>query len=221
MVSYCFVLDVCGKKLSPTNENKGWYLIRKKKAKLIQRFPMVIQIFKEVSEEEMDQTPIHFNIDDGSKYTGVALVQEGKMKNKPLFKGTIEHRTDVKEKMDVRRGYRRYKRSHKKYRPTRFSNRSSSKRKTRIAPSIKQKKEATLRVLNQLKKWIRVDSIHLENVLIDIRKLEKGSQLYRWEYQQSNRLDENLRKATLMRDDFYLSRLWEKRWETRSSSYYS
>ncbi|MCM3652537.1 RNA-guided endonuclease IscB [Metabacillus litoralis] len=202
MVSYCFVLDVCGKNLSPTNENKGWYLIRKRKAKLIHKFPMVIQLFKEVPEGEIDQTLIHFNIDGGSKYTGVALVQEGETKNKPLFKGTIEHRTDVKEKMDVRRGYRRYKRSHKKYRPTRFSNRSSSKRKGRIAPSIKQKKEATLRVLNQLKKWIRVDSIHLENVLIDIRKLEKGSQPYHFEYQQSNRLDENLRKATLMRDTF-------------------
>jgi hypothetical protein len=202
MVSYCFVLDVCGKKLSPTNENKGWYLIRIKKAKLIHKFPMVIQLFKEVPEEEMDQTPIHFNIDDGSKFTGVALVQEGRMKNKPIFKGTIEHRTDVKDKMGARRGYRRYKRSHKKYRPRRFLNCASSNRKIRIAPSIKQKKEATLRVLNQLKKWIRVDSIHLENVLIDIRKLEKGSQLYRFEYQQSNRLDENLRKATLMRDDF-------------------
>lgn len=202
MVSYCFVLDVCGRKLSPTNENKGWYLIRKGKAKPIHKFPMVIQLFKEVPEEEMDRTPIHFNIDDGSKFTGVALVQQGRMRNKPVFKGTIEHRIDVKDKMDVRRGYRKYKRSHKKYRPKRFSNRSSSKRKTRIPPSIKQKKEATLRVLNQLRKWIRINHIHLENVLIDIRKLEKGSTLYRWKYQQSNRLDENLRKATLMRDQF-------------------
>lgn len=202
MVSYCFVLDVCGKKLSPTNESKGWYLIRRRKAKLIHQFPMVIQLFKEVPEEEMDQTSIHFNIDDGSKFTGIALVQEGRTRNKPVFKGTIEHRMDVKDKMEVRRGYRRYKRSHKRYRPKRFSNRSSSKRKRRIAPSIKQKKVATLRVLNQFKKWIRINSIHLENVLIDIRRLEKGSNLYRWEYQKSNRLDENLRKATLMRDDF-------------------
>ena len=129
MVSYCFVLDEKGRKLSPTNENKGWYLIRKEKAKLIHKFPMVIQLSKEVPEEEIDQTPTHFNIDDGSKFTGIALVQEGRTKNKPVFKGTIEHRTDVKDKMDVRRGYRRYKRSHKKYRPKRFSNRSSSKRK--------------------------------------------------------------------------------------------
>ncbi|RBW69844.1 RNA-guided endonuclease IscB [Bacillus taeanensis] len=202
MVSYCFVLDRKRRKLSPTNENRGWVLIRKNKAALINKFPMVIQLFKEVADEEIDQTPIHFNIDDGSKFTGIALVQECQTKNKPVFKGTIEHRTDVKEKMDKRRGYRRYKRSHKKYRPKRFHNRSSSTRKGRIPPSIKQKKEATLRVLNNLMKWIRVNHIHLENVMIDIHKLEKGSQPYRWDYQKSNRLDENLRKAALMRDHF-------------------
>jgi hypothetical protein len=86
MVSYCFVLDVCGKNLSPTNENKGWYLIRKRKAKLIHKFPMVIQLFKEVPEGKIDQTLIHFNIDDGSKYTGVALVQEGETKKNPYLK---------------------------------------------------------------------------------------------------------------------------------------
>ena len=202
MVSYCFVKDGSGRKLSPTTENKGWYLIRKNKAKLIRKLPMVIQLFKEVPEDKMDQTWMHVNIDDGSKFTGIALVQECNTKNKPVFKGTIEHRVDVKDKMTVRRGYRSYKRSHKRYRPKRFSNRSSSRRKGRVAPSIKQKKEATLRVLNQLYKWVRMDRIHLEHVLIDIRALENGSKLYQWQYQKSNRLDENLRKATLLRDHF-------------------
>ncbi|RBW68604.1 RNA-guided endonuclease IscB [Bacillus taeanensis] len=202
MVSYCFVLDGKGRKLSPTNENRGWVLIRKNKAALINKFPMVIQLFKEVADEKIDQTLIHFNIDDGSKFTGIALVQECQTKNKPVFKGTIEHRTDVKDKMDTRRSYRRYKRSHKKNRPKRFHNRSSSTREGRTPPSIKQKKEATLRLLNKLMKWTRVNHIHLENVMIDIRKLEKGSQPYQWDYQKSNRLDENLRKAALMRDHF-------------------
>lgn len=88
---------------------------------------MVIQLFKTVEVDEMDKTPIYLGIDDGSKFTGVALVQKGKTKNKPLFKGEIEHQQDVKSKMDVRRGYRRYKQSHKKYRIKRFDNRSSNK----------------------------------------------------------------------------------------------
>jgi len=202
MTSYCFVLDKNGNKLSPTKENKGWYLIRKKKAKLLNKFPMVIQFFKSVLNEEIDQTPIHLGIDDGSKHVGIALVQECPTKNKPVFKGTIEQRQDVKHLMDVRRVYRKYKRYHEKYRVKRFDNRASSKRKGRIAPSIKQKREATLRVVKKLQKWCRINVIHLEDVMMDIRALQAGHKLYKWQYQKSNRLDENLRKATLLRDKF-------------------
>ena len=199
-MTHCFVLDAQGNKLSPTRENRAWYLIRKQKATLKSKFPMVIQLKKEIPVEEIDTTSIRLGIDDGSKFVGIALVQECKTKNKPVFKGTIEHRTDVKEKIAVRRGYRRYRRQHKKYRPARFDNRSSSKREGRIPPSIKQKKDSILRVVNQLHKWIRIDRIFLEDVLIDIRALEKGYKPYKWEYQQSNRLDENIRKAVVLRD---------------------
>ncbi|WP_445506848.1 RNA-guided endonuclease IscB [Niallia sp. 03190] len=202
MTSYCFVLDLNGQRLSPTKENKGWYLIRKNRAKLVNKFPMVIQLLKEIPPEEIDKTPIALGIDDGAKYTGIALVQDCATKNKPVFKGTIEHRQDVKDKMDVRRGHRRYKRSHKKYRKERFDNRKASKRKGRIPPSIKQKKEATLRVIKKLTQWCRMDHIHLEDVQIDIRALSEGKKLYRWHYQKSNRLDEHLRIAALMRDQY-------------------
>ena len=201
MTEFAFVLDAIGNRLSPTKKDKAWYLIRKKKAQQVNKFPMVIQLNKVVDEKQMDTTPIHLGIDDGSKFTGIAFVQECQTKNKPLLKGTIEHRDDVKHKMDARRGYRRYKRHHKRYRQKRFDNRSSSKRIERFAPSIKQKKQAVLRVVKMLHKWCRVDSIHLEDVAIDIRALQEGYQLYKWKYQKSNRLDENLRKATLIRDD--------------------
>ncbi|WP_066312705.1 RNA-guided endonuclease IscB [Bacillus sp. FJAT-29814] len=199
-MTYCFVLDAQGNKLSPTRENRAWYLIRKKKATLQNKFPMVIQLKREIPLEEIDTTPVKLGIDDGSKQVGIALVQECKTISKPVFKGTIELRTDVKEKMSVRRGYRRYRRQHKRYRPVRFNNRSSSKKEGRIAPSIKQKKDSILRVVNQLHKWIRIDHSFLEDVLIDIRALEKGYKPYNWEYQRSNRLDENIRKAVVLRD---------------------
>jgi hypothetical protein len=199
-MTYCFVLDAQGRKLSPTKEKRAWYLIRKQKATLENKFPMVIKLEKEIPMDEIDSTPVHLGVDDGSKQVGIAIVQEGKTKSKPVFKGTIELRTDVKEKISVRRGYRRYRRQYKKYRPARFDNRSSSKNVERIAPSIKQKKDSIVRVINQLHKWIRINHIYLEDVLIDIRALEKGYKPYNWEYQQSNRLDENIRKAVIMRD---------------------
>ena len=197
---FCLVIDKAGNKLDPTNKNKAWYLIRKGKAKQINKLPMVIQLNKEIKSSNINTDCKVLGIDDGSKFTGIAIVQECKYKNKPLFKGTIEHRQDVKHLMDVRRGHRQYRRRHKPYRRKRFNNRKSSRRRNRLAPSILQKKQATLRVVKQLIKWIQVDKIILEDVKIDIRALTDGFKSYTWQYQKSNRLDENIRIAVLMRD---------------------
>ena len=197
MTEYSFVLDINDKKLAPCNINKAWYLIRKNKAILIQKIPMAIKLKKEIKETNVE---IICGIDDGYKNVAIALVQKCKTKNKPIFKGTIELRQDVMKLMEQRKGYRRYKRSHKKYRKARFNNRASSKRKMRIAPSILQKRQSTLRVLKRLLKFVDIKEIYLEDVAIDIRALSEGKKLYKWQYQKSNRLDENIRKAVILRD---------------------
>ncbi len=197
---YSFVIDSEGKRLSPTPANNAWFLIRKGKAKLVSKYPMVIQLFESIDEDEIDKSGTLCGIDDGSKHVGLALVQRCKTKNKVVFKGQIEQRNDVKKLMTIRRGYRSYKRYHKRYRIMRFDNRASSKSKGRIAPNIKQKKDSVLRVINELNKWIRIKEFWLEDVMIDLRALTDGYESYSWEYQKSNRLDENLRKAVIIRD---------------------
>lgn len=200
MTKYCFVLDADGKPLSPTKEVKGWYMIRKGKATLVSKYPMTIQLKRVIPVEEICKDEIRCGLDDGSLHTGIALVQKCQTKNKVLFKGTIEQRNDVKRLMDVRRGYHRYHRQHKRYRKARFDNRSSSKRQDRIAPSILQKRQATMRVIYHLNKLINITNYWLEDVAIDIRVLTDGYKLYSWQYQKSNRLDENIRKAVILRD---------------------
>ena len=202
MTNYAFVLDADGKQLAPTKEVKAWYMIRKGKARLVSKYPMVIKLNHVISDDDICKDEIRCGIDDGALHTGIALVQKCRTKNKVLFKGTIEQRNDVKHLMDVRRGYRRYHRYHKRYRKVRFDNRSSSKRKGRVAPSILQKRQATMRVIHHLNKWINITSYWLEDVAIDIRALTDGYKPYRWQYQKSNRLDENIRKAVIMRDGF-------------------
>ncbi len=202
MTNYAFVLDADGKPLSPTKETKAWYMIRKGKAKLVSKYPMVIQLKRTIPDDEICKDEIRCGIDDGGLHVGIAIVQKCKTKNKTLFKGTIEQRNDVKHLMELRRGYRRYHRYHKRYREARFNNRKSLKRKERIAPSILQKRQATLRVVNQLNKWININSYWLEDVAIDIRALTDGYKPYRWKYQKSNRLDENIRKAVIFRDNY-------------------
>lgn len=200
ITSYAFVLDVNGKPLAPTKEQKAWFLIRKKRAALVSKYPMVIQLNKEIPDDKICKDEIRCGIDDGGLHTGIALVQKCQTKNKVLFKGVIEQRNDVKHLMDVRRGYRRYHRYHKRYRPARFNNRSSSKKEGKIAPSILQKRQATIRAVAQLNKWINITDYWLEDVAIDIRALTDGFKPYKWQYQKSNRLDENIRKAVILRD---------------------
>ena len=200
MTSYAFVLDANGKQLAPTKECKAWFLIRKKRATLVSKYPMVIQLKKKIPDKEICKDEIRCGIDDGGLHVGIALVQKCHTRNKMVFKGTIEQRNDVKHLMDVRRGYRRYHRYHKRYRPARFNNRSSSKREGRITPSILQKRQAIIRVINQLNKWINITNYWLEDVAIDIRALTDGYKPHWWQYQKSNRLDENIRKAVILRD---------------------
>lgn len=199
--AYAFVMDANGEKLDSTPERKAWYLIRNKKATIVQLIPLTIKLSKVIPKSEVNSSRIILGIDDGSKFTGLSLVQKCKTKNKPIFKGTIEHRQDVKHLMDIRRGFRKYRRSHKRYRKQRWGNRASMSRKDRIAPSIKQKKDAILRTIHSLNKLIKISSIVIEDVLIDIRALTEGYKPYRWIYQKSNRLDENIRKAVILRDE--------------------
>ena len=64
MTSYAFVLDANGKQLAPTKEQKAWFLIRKKRAALVSKYPMVIQLKKEIQENEICKDEIRCGIDD-------------------------------------------------------------------------------------------------------------------------------------------------------------
>lgn len=200
ILNISYVLDGEGKPLSPTKEMKAWYMIRKGKAKLVSKYPMTIQLIRIIPKEDICKDEVRMGIDDGSLHVGIAVVQKGKKKNKVLLKGTIEERNDVKKLMETRRGYRRNRRSNKRHREKRFDNRTS-KHRSSIAPTIKQNKQATIRVIDTINKIIPVTKYYLEDVKIDIRALEDGYKPYKWEYQKSNRLDENIRKAIIIRDN--------------------
>jgi len=195
---YAFVLDAEGEKLDPTIVQNAWRLVRQKKATLITKRPMTIQLKKVVDNPNNDE--IRIGIDDGAKHVGLALVQKCKTKSKVIFIATMEQRNDVHKLMEQRKSYRCYRRYWKRYRKQRFSNRANSERKERIAPTILQKRQAIVRLVDRLNKYIRINSIYLEDVAIDIRVLTDEKKVYSWQYQQSNRLDENLRKATILRD---------------------
>ena len=200
MSKISYVVDATGRPLAPTKEVKAWFMIRKGKATLVSKYPMTIQLFRKIPKEEICNDEVRLGIDAGSLYTGIAIVQKCKKYNKVLLKGTIEHRKNISKLMIERAGYRKNRKKNKRYRKQRFSNRTSHKR-SNLVPSIKSNKDEIIRTINNINKFISIDNYYLEDVSIDIRALQDGYKSYKWQYQKSNRLDENIRKSIIIRDN--------------------
>ena len=101
--------------------------------------------------------------------------------------------------MTARRGNRRQRRARLWYRPKRFLNRAKSRRSGRLPPSVNANANEVIRVVSKIP--LAIQRINVEDVQVDIARLNNPD-LTGTEYQQSNRLDENLRMATLMRDKY-------------------
>ena len=85
MTNYAFVLDANGKQLAPTKEQKAWYLIRKKRATLVSKYPMVIQLNKEIPNDEICTDEIRCGIDDGGLHVNVKDTVEIVDVIKPIY----------------------------------------------------------------------------------------------------------------------------------------
>lgn len=187
-----YVKNQDGRPLMPCMPAKARKLLQTGKAKIVDYRPFTIQLNWQCEGRVQDVT---CGIDKGSSVTGIACVGNGSV----LLAAEIHHRKDVKTKMEDRRDRRKSRRSRLWYRPARFLNRASSKRSGRLPPSIKTNVEEVIRVVKQIP--LPISSIVIEDVQVDIARLN-NSTLLGSQYQDPTRLDENLRLACLMRDDY-------------------
>lgn len=192
MSTLVYVINQNGHPLMPCQPAKARKLLRDRRAKVIGRCPFTIKLLWDCEEHVQEVT---LGIDKGSHVTGFCCVGKGKI----LLSGDIEHRRDVKAKMDGRRINRRKRRNRKWYRAARFLNRRSSKRSGRLPPSIKTNVEEVIRVVRQIP--LPIGKIVIEDVQVDIARLNNPT-LQGSQYQDPTRLDENLRIACLMRDGY-------------------
>ena len=178
------------------------------------RKPFTIQLLWDCEENVQE---VRCGIDKGCKVTGIACVGNGEL----LFSANIKHRNPIalqqkdgsKTFVEVRAERRRARRNrHRWHRKPRFNNRASSKKSGRLPPTIRMNVMEVVRVVRKIP--LPISLMTVEDVAVDVRRLSnpdvKGS-----EYQQSNRLDENLRLACLMRDSFTCQKC--KRQRTTSS----
>lgn len=170
-------------------------LLKNKQAKVLKRCPFTVQLLYETKNVTQ---PISLGVDAGSKHIGLSATT----KDKVLLESIIEVRNDIVNLLSTRRELRISRRNRKtRYRQARFDNRVKSKNKGWLAPSIKQKIQTHLTVVDKVFHILPITNITVEVASFDIQKI-KNPEISGGEYQQGEQLGFwNVREYILFRDN--------------------
>lgn len=169
-------------------------LLKNSLAHVVCRIPFTIQLDYDTTDYTQ---PVSLGVDAGSKHIGISATTS----EKEMYAADVELRNDIVDKLSTRREQRRTRRSRLRYRKARFNNRVSSKRKGWLAPSVENKIQTHLTVVEKIHKFLPITNIVVEIASFDIQKINNpiisGS-----EYQQGEQLDFfNVREYVLFRDN--------------------
>jgi len=149
----------------PCSQRKARILLKQNKAKIHKYAPFTIQL-NYVTGETVHECSI--GIDTGAKNIGFAATSQYKV----LIKGEIELRQDIKENLTVRRTFRRNRRNRKtRYRKARFLNRTASKKKGWLPPSIEGRIQNTFNWIDKICSLLPKYKLTIEVGKFDVQKI--------------------------------------------------
>ena len=189
-----YVLNKDGQPLMPTSRcGKVRHLLKDGEAKVIKRCPFTIMLLYSSKNYTQDIT---LGVDSGSKHIGLSATSNDKV----LFESDVELRNDIVDLLSTRRENRRSRRNRKtRYRIARFDNRAKSNKW--LAPSINQKIDTHLNVIDKVYKLLPITKLIVETASFDIQKI-KNPDIGDVEYQQGEQLGFwNVREYVLFRDN--------------------
>ena len=199
-MSKVFVLDTNRQPLNPAHPGWARKLLSAGKAAVFRHYPFTIILKEAIIQPEL-QT-LRLKIDPGSRMTGLAIVNDAT--GEVVFAAELSHRAvTIAERMRSRSAARRSRRNRKtRYRPARFHNRSSSKRKGLRQPCMRSRVSNIMTWVNRLRTLCPIASISLEFVKFDIQAMD-NPEIKGVEYQQDTRAGYELRE--------YLLHKWERK----------
>jgi N6-L-threonylcarbamoyladenine synthase len=163
-VSVVYVQNRRGDALMPTSPRKAKRLLKKGSAVVIRRTPFSIKLTTATGETKQSIT---LGIDSGYNKIGISAITE----EKELCAIDLSLRTDLVKLNSERKTYRRNRRGRKTwYRESRFNNRK--KAKNWLAPSIQNKFDSHIKIVNKVKKLIPISKINIEIAAFDIQKIK-------------------------------------------------
>jgi len=159
-----YVISKDGKPLMPTKRHgKVRRLLKQGLAKVVRREPFTIQLLYDTTTYTQ---PVVVGVDIGSKVVGISVVTN----KQELFSAEVELRQDIKKLLLERREHRRSRRYRKRrYRKPRFLNRRRPE--GWLAPSVKWKVDAHIRLVNFVAKILPVTKVVVEVAPFDIHKI--------------------------------------------------
>lgn len=189
-----YVQDIDGKPMMPTTRHgKVRRLLKDNKAVVINTCPFTIKLMYKTSDYKQE---IVLGVDAGTKHVGLSATT----KSKELYSGEVILRNDVVELLSTRRESRRARRNRLRYRKPRFENRIKSKRTGWVAPSVRHKVDAHIRVIDNICSTLPISRIIVEIAQFDTQKI-KNPDISGNEYQEGDQLGFwNVREYVLARD---------------------
>jgi hypothetical protein len=139
---------------------------------------------------------VTLGVDSGSKTVGLSATT----KNKEVFASEVVLRNDIVKLLATKRQNRRTRRNRLRYRKPRFNNRTKSKKKGWLAPSIRHKIDTHLTAISKVCEILPINKIIVETASFDTQKL-KNDKIKGYDYQQGDQLGFwNVREYILFRD---------------------
>lgn len=177
----------------PTTPSKARKLLEKNKAIVVKKIPFTIQLLIATGETRQDIT---LGVDAGSKTIGLSATTN----TKELYSAEIQLRNDIVDLLSCRRQNRRTRRNRLRYRKARFLNRVGSKNKGWLAPSIENKIQTHINIIDKIHKILPITKIIVEVASFDIQKINNPT-ISGKDYQRGEQLDFwNVREYVLFRD---------------------
>lgn len=189
-----YVQDIDGKPMMPTTRHgKVRRLLKDSKAIVVNTCPFTIKLMYKTSDYKQE---IVLGVDAGTKHVGLSATT----KSKELYSSEVILRSDIVELLSTRRELRRTRRNRLRYRKPRFDNRIKSKRTGWVAPSVRHRIDAHIRVIDNVCSILPISRIIVEVAQFDTQKI-KNPNISGNEYQEGNQLGFwNVREYVLARD---------------------
>lgn len=196
------IISKSGKRLMPTKRlGKVRNMLRDGRAVVVGRRPFTVQLTYETTEYTAEK--LELAVDTGYQYAGLSV----KSNIREYDRAQFNFLQNEKEKHDDQRSYRRTRRNRRRYRAPRFNNRVRSKREGWLAPSIRNKIDRHLDIIDRYVRSMPITDIILEVGQFDPRVLDavdKGLPLPEGlDYQHGPMYGVNtLREAVFQRDHY-------------------